>query len=142
MDAIRTLARTGDRGPALALRLALAADLLLDAARTLEVRSHLGAALLESTGARGFLMPAAFLEIAAAAALGVGVMTRVGSIVPLVLALVSGASALGRLGGLGSAGALSELAHAALAGAAAIGLIMTGGGRWSVDARVLSSGRR
>ena len=127
MDAIRTLARTGDRGPALALRLALAADLLLDAARALEVRSHLGAALLESTGARGFLMPAALVEIAAAAALGVGAMTRVGAVVPLVLALVSGAAALGRLGGLGSAGALSELAYAALAGAAALGLIMTGG---------------
>lgn len=137
----RAMLRTSAPAGIALLRLWLAADIALDAVRTLGVSHYLGESRVERFVARGqeiylsagTLAVIGWAEAMCAAMLAIGIATRV-AIAPAALGACAAIEAWTRVGTLGTAGALDRTLHGAAVVAAAGVLLMHGGGTTSMDA--------
>lgn len=133
----------GTRAPAamVLVRLWLAAELALDAARAMGINYHLGTSRVER-----FLSPLAgghlgsrplislgWAELVCAAFLALGLLTRI-AVLPALLAVLAALASWSRVGSLGTAAALDQTSHAIGVALGAVLLFVHGAGRVSLDA--------
>jgi uncharacterized membrane protein YphA (DoxX/SURF4 family) len=132
----------------LLVRLWLAAELALDAARAMGINYHLGTSRIER-----FLAPLAgghlgsrpltslgWMELLCAALLALGLLTRI-AVLPALLSVLAALASWSRVGSLGTATALDQTSHAIGVALGAVLLVVHGAGRISVDAWLAGSGR-
>lgn len=143
VPSLRLLLRTTAPPEYLLLRLALAADLVLDGCRQLRLHGHIGRSRLGELFdlSRGMLGVLGVVELVAAGLLVVGLATRAAAVVPVVLSVLAAGAAMAKVGTLSTPSGLTALVSAAAFALIGAVVVLRGGGVWSVDANLTRKGR-
>lgn len=133
---MKHIMRTTERRGVILIRICVGAALALDGARVLNLAFAPGQSRLSGSGffSGGVPMWMGILEILAGVLVLLGLLTRVGAGVAVVLAGMAAFAARQGIAGLSSADNLTMLVHSGGLAMLGLYLALAGGGTWSFDA--------
>jgi uncharacterized membrane protein YphA (DoxX/SURF4 family) len=135
--------KTRERGTAIVSRVFLAAVLLVDAARGLELSMFIGKSVARHIDVAGvYCLMIAWGEVLGAGLLVLGLLTRAVSVGMCLLWCFAASAGWARVGTLGTARALDDTLMAAAVVLISLHHAVRGAGVWSLDAGMAGSARR